>query len=309
MNEAMEAELDPGTASGVEGALAADELPPTDYGPWMLVTRRRGRGGGRGGAGGSRGSGSREVQAKPRDLGTRLSNVSIPVATAACVTRGGSSLRGRGGMACARGNVSRAPNAETATFPEKESLLPSLETDPDPDTISAPGKEKSSPSVVSLAMVPKEALSLVPFLSSKDSDLSDTLFQNSLPVTSKGKEKITLESPEPPGCSPILRTSNLSSEGLEDGGSLEMHQMIVDRVTSVLLPSANNSIDSDQVMSNSEEDTGGSSEEEALMEPDDSMTLVQYQSCHRKEVLSRKISSTPTTSHKKGRVVIEKEVP
>lgn len=85
--------------------------------------------------------------------------------------------------------------------------------------------------------------------------------------------------------------------------------MIVDRVTSVLLPSSYSSTDSDQVMSESEEDIGGSSEEEALMEPDDSMTLVQYQSCHRKEVLSRKISSTPTTTHKKGRVVVEREVP
>lgn len=249
------------------------------------------------------------MHANPRDLGTRLPNISKPITTAACVTRGGSSSRGRGGMVSARGHVSRAHNAEMATFPEKELFVPSLETDTDPETLSAPGKEKSMHADASLALVPKEASSLVLLLSPKASDLSDKFLQNSPPVVSKGKEKVILESLEPPGFSPILRTSKHFTEGPEDGGPLETHQMIVDRVTSVLLPSSYNSTDSDQVMSESEEDIGGSSEEEALMEPDDSMTLVQYQSCHRKEVLSRKISSTLTTSHKKGRVVAEREVP
>lgn len=200
MSEGMEAEFDLGPAS-IEGeGKAADELTPTDYGPWMLVTRRRGRGG----VSGSQGSGSHEVHANPRDLGTRLPNVSKPVTTAACATRGGSSLRARGGMVSARGHVSGAHSTKTATFPEKELLLPSLETNTDPETLSALGKEKSMLADASLALVPKEASSLVPLPSPKASDLSDKLLQNSPPVVSKGKEKVILESLEPPGFSPIL---------------------------------------------------------------------------------------------------------
>lgn len=62
--------------------------------------------------------------------------------------------------------------------------------------------------------------------------------------------------------------------------------MIVDRVSSALMPSSHFYSNSDKDMSDSEEDIIESSEGEDLMEPDDSMILVQYQSSHRKKALS-----------------------
>lgn len=85
--------------------------------------------------------------------------------------------------------------------------------------------------------------------------------------------------------------------------------MVIDRVASALLPSSQTTSDSDQVMSESEDDVGGSLDGEEPMASDDLMTLVQYQSCQRKETLSRKNTQTQSTSHKKGKVVKEREVP
>lgn len=88
--------------------------------------------------------------------------------------------------------------------------------------------------------------------------------------------------------------------------------MVVERVSSALQYSSHSSSESDQVMSDSEDGDGAASEEEEtmeLMESEDTMMLVQYQSKHRKEVLSRKIVQSLMPSHKKGRVVAEGEVP
>lgn len=87
--------------------------------------------------------------------------------------------------------------------------------------------------------------------------------------------------------------------------------MVVDKVAMALQQSFHGSDTPDQLMSDSEENDGCSSEsEESLdsMEPEDTMTLTQYQSNHRKETLSRKSVQSPMSSQKKGRVVIEKGV-
>lgn len=88
--------------------------------------------------------------------------------------------------------------------------------------------------------------------------------------------------------------------------------MVVERVSSALQHSSHGFSESDQVMSDYQDSEGAASKEEEtmeLMEPEDTMTLVQYQSKHRKEVLSRKIVQSLMPSHKKGRVVTEGEVP
>lgn len=78
---------------------------------------------------------------------------------------------------------------------------------------------------------------------------------------------------------PILRISSDYGEGPEPGVPSKVHQMVVDRVSSILLSSSQASSDSDQVMSDSEDDVGGSSKGEEPMEmnnleSNDLMTLV-----------------------------------
>lgn len=71
------------------------------------------------------------------------------------------------------------------------------------------------------------------------------------------------------------------------------------------MPSRHSFRDTAEDISDSEEDVAELSEGKNLMEPNDSMTLVQYQSSHRKEALTRKSTQIQVTSHKKGRVVTE----
>lgn len=52
-----EASFDSRPANIPESNETSVELSKSEYGPWMMVSRRRGRGGGRGGAGGLGGLG------------------------------------------------------------------------------------------------------------------------------------------------------------------------------------------------------------------------------------------------------------
>lgn len=69
----------------------------TDYGPWMLVSRRCGRGGGNGGVGGPGNQGSRVVLAISRDKAVPPPNVSRARNGATWSRRGGHTASGRGG--------------------------------------------------------------------------------------------------------------------------------------------------------------------------------------------------------------------
>lgn len=174
---------------------ASEESYKIDYGPWMLVLRRRGCGGGRGGAGGPASSGSRAVHASSRDHGYRLPNVSIPKPSAACATRDGSSLRGRGGSAAVRAHVTRAFNVETAPSLENAPLPMPLVTNPVRVVIVAPlepGPKNSLMMDASLASSSKETLSLVLSQSPKGIEPPD---MSSIPISSalsKGKKCYSL---------------------------------------------------------------------------------------------------------------------
>lgn len=124
MSEGMEAWLDSRPEDSLGGYENFEESPKTKFGPWMLVMRRRGHGGGRGGAGGSAGSGSRAVHVSLSDLDSHPPNVSIPRSSAAWATHDGGSLRGRGGSAVVRTYASRAFNAETASSLENAPRSP-----------------------------------------------------------------------------------------------------------------------------------------------------------------------------------------
>lgn len=67
MGEGMDVGMDPGPTDQLETRERVDEMPEMEYGPWMLVSRRRGRGGGRGGTGGSGALGSRAAHAVSHD--------------------------------------------------------------------------------------------------------------------------------------------------------------------------------------------------------------------------------------------------
>lgn len=96
----------------------------------MLVSRRRGHGGGRGGTGGPGGLGSRVAHAKSRDLGSLLPNISKVRNNSACVTHGGSSMRGRGGSITVRAHVSMNLDPETTHLFDKVSFPASQNDNP-----------------------------------------------------------------------------------------------------------------------------------------------------------------------------------
>lgn len=307
LSDGMEAELAPRSEIPAEEIKGTEELHKTDYGPWMMVTRRRGCGGGRGGTGGSGGQGSHAAHTISRDLSSLHPNDSNSIPIGACETCGTISWRGRGGSSSARVRGSRVADSRMVTSSEKELSTPP-ELTPDPAVLLESGPERSTPPEACQGLVPKGSVALEPSLRHKGTEPSD---KSTLPFTQvsiKGKEITISETLDSTGPLPILRTSKQAFNEREDEGTLGAHQMIVERVSSTLQPSLTVSSEPDQVMSDSDEEDGDSMESEDPMEPEDSMALVQYQSNHRKEALARKISSAQLTSHKKGRVFTEREV-
>lgn len=98
MGDGMDVGMDSGPTDQLGMREKEVETPEMEYVPWMLVSRRRGRGGGRGGAGGPRVLGSRAVHANSRDQTISLPNVSKARSNAVWSTHGGSSSRGKGGV-------------------------------------------------------------------------------------------------------------------------------------------------------------------------------------------------------------------
>lgn len=151
----------------------------------MVVARRRGHGGGRGGASRSGSSGSRAAHAISRDVGSRPPNgsnsknlnpnISMPRSSAAFVTRGGSSGRGRGGSVTARAQGSRPAFSESAHVLEKDlsSIIPNSNLVL--DTPLEPGLEISLPLDRNIASTSKDAVTHVTCSSSKETEVQDTL--------------------------------------------------------------------------------------------------------------------------------------
>lgn len=327
MREGMEAGGDQRPEDNLGGSDVGEELPNTVYGPWMLVSRRSGRGGSRGGAGGTGRPGARETYGRSRDSGLSLPNVSKTSSGAACVTRGGSSLRGRGGSVTVRAHGSRNISDETAPSFEGIAYIGAQDNYSTPAGLSKNGAErgKLSEARISLntegnvssvtSLSPQETLpsdmaiipvTSLPSLSPKEKGPSDISTVPSSSVSSKGKQivhSVSLDISESPP--PVLRTLNPIIEGHVEGGLSESHLMVVDRVSLALKPSPSSSSDSDEDMSGSEEETEELFDGEDHMEPEDSMMLVKFQSNHRKMALSRKNTQAQGISHKKGRVVAE----
>lgn len=104
----------------------------------------------------------------------------------------------------------------------------------------------------------------------------------------------------------ILRISDDQDKGSNAGFSIFTHALAVEQVAGVLNPSPQLE-NYNHVMSESREE--GSDEEDSDMfeyddpdEPEDSMTLDQYQTRLRKKALIPRVPQSMLTSHKKGRL-------
>lgn len=107
----LEARFNPLPMDSVECPENHLPQPETDFGPWMLVSRRRGRGGGCGGArGGARGGEGRNDARAAHALSPSPNGAVTADAphhsSPARSPRGGCSFRGRGGHAGGRQSVS-----------------------------------------------------------------------------------------------------------------------------------------------------------------------------------------------------------
>lgn len=278
MDDGMEARIDHQT-------LNPDNVCPEDdasnFGPWMLVARHKGRGGGRGGASGGAGRPApREVHVRPTTSPNVSPNDHLQD-DSANPTRGTSLFRGRGGHV---GSRSRA----AVTFP--------VLSESPPSELNSPGSRGIG------------ALTGGSSLVSKHSDLSNPPDQGpSSSVVLSPKEK-TLPSTLTLARPPILRCS----EGVDSGDTTcptnTSHAFVVAQVADALNPTPSQG-SSDHSMSDSGEDDSDEedgvsemSEYDDTNEPDDSMTLDQYQSSIHKDALARRDPQPASPSNKKGRI-------
>lgn len=190
MSNDLEAGSDPRPVDSLGEIDTVDDPSNTDYEPWMLVSRRRGHGGGRGSAGGSRGLGARVAYAKSRDSGSLLPNISKVRNNSACVTCDGSSMRGRGSTITARAHVSR--NIEDESVPPFDKVTLHMAQDNYPilaDHLKT-RLESGTPSEARLLSASEGDLTLAPSLSPKETTPPDMPTMPSSPILSKGERRL-----------------------------------------------------------------------------------------------------------------------
>lgn len=107
MDDGLEARLDSSSPADIEPQSGPVE---SAFGPWMIVSRRKGRGGGRSGARGGAGSpASRAVHPRPSYLSNGSPNTQTRTGSS-CPTRGSFSYHGRGGYSGHRARSSGPPS-------------------------------------------------------------------------------------------------------------------------------------------------------------------------------------------------------
>lgn len=257
------------------------ESADTDFGPWMLVSRRRGRGGGRGGAGGGAGH-----------LASRAAHVSptiSPVDDPKVWPRSRNSRSPRGGFSShGRGFYS----GEQSCVPDRISVQAAGVT---VDMTSPPVLDTN----FSLALVPTDKRDVG---SINTLELGPRLNPS---VSSKEKLKQPCQTSTPP---PILRTSDGPASGSNPDPSPSSHALAVAQVTGALNPSPLPE-NSDLSMSDSGEEETDDEDSDCAMseyddpdEPDDSMTLDQFQNGIWKEALDSRDLQSSSSLPKKGRL-------
>lgn len=209
-------------------------MPETEYGPWMLVSRRRGRGGDRGGAGGPWAPRSRAVHANSRDQTIPLPNISKARSNAAWSTRGGSSSRGRGGTVRVTALSHSVVPGERSKSSAKVDGHNAQGSDPLFGSLLEMGVEKNNPLTVSAFPSPEGSLSSELRGNTEVANPNEETPQSLASVLLKGKMSLSAQYQHPMEIHPILRTSKAVPDVLASGGSSESHQMIVDKVSTVL---------------------------------------------------------------------------
>lgn len=291
MNNGLDVVVEPGPLDNPKTRANSLEEPETDYGPWMLVSRRRGCGGDGGDdrIGGPR---SRAATVNSPDHSVPLTNISKIKNGAACSTHGGTP-----GLS---DTIMEAPILHGKAPIHKDQRV-----DSPPDTLLEIRMEPDSP----IGNIPFPITEVMMTPEQKDypeeTNPNDVVLHPSALEASKGKKSVSAEPSRSPDRLPTLITSKNLSKASESGGPSETHQMIVDTITSSLMYPSIAPDNSDQDMSESEEEEEVLSKNDEDTKPEDQMTLDQYQNSVRKEVLSQKSSQQLPSTHKKGRVASE----
>lgn len=272
----------------------------SDYGPWLLVSRRRG-------LPRSRGGGVRTPSAAPGSAAVPWNENRSD--------RGSTIHRTRGGL---RGGASGRPLVSHTTFhnsPCLDETAPNPTCDPvDPSVPSADLPITSRDPALSPDRAPRDSAQrhpivardptpaanhLPPVPSPLPSDLHPTLNPPPL-LLPNGNVPLVQRSRSPP---PVLLTSLTTPFPHTSGNPNQDHSLLVNQVNAVLdnesLVDGSMDEGSDQEVCDSDDSDDQMSDGE---EPDDLMTLDQYCSEARREALVRKGSLLPMDTQKKGRI-------
>lgn len=243
----------------------------------MLVSRRRGRGGGRGGVGQLKGPGSRAVPISSCDHFVPPTNVSKNRNNAACSTCGRSSARGQGSFVKTGAPVPRDAIIEVSNISGKIPTPEVQGVDSLPDIRLEVGVEPPCP--LGSTSLPVTEVKSTPTQKEHPEKLNpnEVVLHPSAMELVKGKKSVPGELLRSLDYFPNLRTSKNIPEASKSGCSSKTHRMIVDTVTSALMSPSIAPTKSDQETSETEKEKEASLENDEDMEPEDQMTLDQYQ--------------------------------
>lgn len=244
----------------------SDPVSETNFGPWMLVSRRRGRARGRG-ASACATHMNPDVAADPRDASNGPRSASM------CSMRGGSRGSGRGGHREAFSDSSfptlldvTPPTNVPKSFLQLQDASPPKAPPKDFNNLSSFSKPVGSPN-----QQPIHPLTIPKIINPSFAPMKS-----------------------PP---PVIRPATLSSPPSHLLDPNCSYATAVDRVVAAL--------DGDPVEGSDEEDSFSDEDGSAMSddeESDDLMMLDQYQEEVRREALITKGSHTGTSSQKKGRL-------
>lgn len=259
-------------------------VPPAeenDFGPWLLVSRRRGGTRGRGG-------------------GTRASRMTSDAAADPSpdipLSRGAVIWNIRGGRSAASGGRPVTPHAPFVTL-DADTQLPT----PFTHTNASPPITFSSPNVP-LNALGSQGIEVTPPNVLPPNPSTHT----SPPLHLPPGEKTQLRPHRSKSSNHVLRSSITPASPSQPSVPTTSHGALVDIVSAALEDDGieeDNSQDEDY--SDDEDDDEMSTEESPDEGPDDSMTLIQYQTEARREALVRKGSNLSDRSPKKGRIESE----
>lgn len=283
-----------------------DDNPEMKFGPWLLVSRRRGRARGRGGGTGRAAHVTLRSAAGPDTEDTESRG------TALHCLRGGSRFVGSGRPSTMHTSHT-ASRSDAVANPLDQSPVTNLAVDfnmGNPSNCiqnnpSDPSHYSSDTPIPEAPVLPDSSFQNTSLYSSRDnpppiSSNQNTSFRNTREAI-KTNSLPRSTSPPPILCTSVPEVSpHIPSTG-------HLHNSLVAQVSPAL--------ESSKMEEDSEDDEGSTDGDDDEMSDevddglDDSMTLVQYQAEIRRDALIRKGSNTNEISPKKGRMEPQGSVP